>query len=75
MNLNLLLAYEVDGRAVSLARVRNRGLLKAVAAEAIVEKRAEVNIASRIDPGLGVIAESELESLSRVLSRMGLGVA
>lgn len=66
----LILAYEHRGKAVSLARVRNPRLLRVAMRAALSEKRREVTALGRLDTGLAVIAEGELQSMKRTLGRL-----
>ena len=66
----LLIAYELNGKAVALGRVRNPKLIRQAARAAVDEKRAEVTRIGRIDSGLGTVAIGELEAMEHSLSRL-----
>jgi hypothetical protein len=74
MQANLLIAYEVNGKAVAIGRVRNPRLLRQAANQAVSEKRNEVLMLGRINPGLAVIGEGELQSLQHSLDRLVPGM-
>jgi hypothetical protein len=70
MKVNLLLAYETNGRAVSLGRVRDPRMIRQAAQQAIAEKRKETARILRSDAGLGVVAVEELGQMRRTLMRL-----
>lgn len=66
----LLIAYELNGRAVALGRVKNPRLIRQAARAAVDEKKAEVTRLGRVDSGLGTVAIGELEAMEYSLSRL-----
>ena len=70
MHTTLNLAYEHNGRAVAIGRVRSPRMIREAARHAVSEKRREVVQLSRIDPGLGVIGEGELRAMRSTLTHL-----
>jgi hypothetical protein len=74
MAVNVLLTVERNGRAVALGRVKNQEIVRQVARQAIMEKRAEAQLVSLVDRELGIVARGELRQIERILGSLISGL-